>query len=318
MAEKFIDVSNLTYCGKEGSEIFSKNVYSIDLASYGITLMDNVKGKQKIYNGEVGDVWQEYACPFSANGLVELSEDYIEPAAIKVNLEECYDKFWNTYLVEQTKIALDGGIPQTFYEWFFNDKLVKKMNSEYQEIFWKGDSGYTGTSKTYLKVTNGVETQLASNSAVTSGSTTSFTVNNILTQVESAVMSAIDAASAADVDTEGYKIFLNYSDVRLLRVALGKLSNGNTVEAIFQNYAKEGEKIYIMGFEVVPTKQSNSTIIVGPASNLVLGFDTLDSHIEYKIIDMRETTGDNMFRVIAISNIAVGIVLPSLFTYMHP
>ena len=62
--------------------------------------------------------------------------------------------------------------------------------------------------------------------------------------------------------------------------------------------------------------QSQSTIIFGPAANLVLGFDTYDSHVEYKIIDMRDTTGDNAFRVIALSNIAVGIVLPTLFTYM--
>ena len=70
-----------------------------------------------------------------------------------------------------------------------------------------------------------------------------------------------------------------------------------------------------MGFEVVPTMQSKNTIIVGPAKNLVLGYDTFDSHIEYKLIDMRETTGDNMFRVLAISNIAVGIIMPELFVY---
>lgn len=52
---------------------------------------------------------------------------------------------------------------------------------------------------------------------------------------------------------------------------------------------------------------------LGPAKNLVLGYDTFDSHIEYRVIDMKETTGDNEFRVIAISNIAVGIVLPELF-----
>ena len=121
MADKMIDVENLTYCGKEGQEIFSKNVYSLDLASYGITLMDGVKGKQKIYNGELGTVWQPYTCPFSPEGEVVLGEDFIEPAEIKVNLEECYDVFWPTYLVEQTKITLDGGIPKTFYDWFFNN-----------------------------------------------------------------------------------------------------------------------------------------------------------------------------------------------------
>ena len=59
--------------------------------------------------------------------------------------------------------------------------------------------------------------------------------------------------------------------------------------------------------------QSRGVIIFGPAKNLVLGYDTFDSHIEYRVIDMKETTGDNEFRVIAISNIAVGIVLPELF-----
>ena len=311
----FIEVSGLTYCGKEAQEIFSKEVYNLDLRGYGITLMDGVKGKQKIYNGEVGDLFQPYTCAFSPSGSVELSEDYIEPAEIKVNLEECYDKFWNTYMVEQTSITLNGGIPQTFSEWFFNDKLLKVMSKEYQEIFWKGDEDYTGSTKVYLGVVDGVEKQLATKAGAKL-TATAFTVSNILTQVEACVMSGLTDASTNEVNTENYKIFMNVGDVRLLRVALGKLTNGNTVDAIFSNYAKEGEKIYILGYEVVPTMQSQSTIIFGPAANLVLGFDTFDSHVEYKIIDMRDTTGDNAFRVIALSNIAVGIVLPSLFTYM--
>ena len=61
----FINVASLTYTGKEAQEIFSKRVYGIDMSSYGITFMDNVKGKQKIYNGEVGDLWQAYTCPFT-------------------------------------------------------------------------------------------------------------------------------------------------------------------------------------------------------------------------------------------------------------
>jgi hypothetical protein len=70
-----------------------------------------------------------------------------------------------------------------------------------------------------------------------------------------------------------------------------------------------------MGYEIVPTMQGKNTIIFGPARNLVLGYDTLDSHLEYKLIDMRNSTGDNMFRVLAISNIAVGIIMPELFVY---
>lgn len=309
----FIDVTGLTYCGQEAGEIMSKDIYSLPLYEF-ITLMDNVKGKTKLYDGEIGDLWQEYTCAFTPEGEVVLSEDFIEPDAIKVNLEECYDKFWNTYLVEQTRISLDGGIPQTFADWFFA-KLRQKMQKEYEEQFWNGDKAYAGATKTYLKNTDGVikklTTALTGTSSLISGS--AMTVNNVISQIEAAVMQALVVAGANDVDTESFKIFMNHNDVRLLEVALGKDCSCNSNGQIFNNYARNNGRIWIMGFEVVETLQERNSIIVGPGKNLVLGFDTFDSHLEYKLIDMRNTTGDNAFRIIAISNIAVGIVFPELF-----
>ena len=314
----FIDLSNITFCGKEAQEIFSKDIYDIDLRQYGITFMDNVKGKMKMYTGEIGDAWQLYTCPFTPAGSASLAEAFIEPAAIKVNQENCYDTFWNTFLVEQTEISLRGGIPQTFGDWYFG-KLRQKMAKEYQEIFWKGDTGYTGTSKVYLKAVNGVEKELDSKIPAGNKITGSvITVANVIAQVEAAIMKGIDVANAAEVDTEGYKVFMNHADVRVLEVALGKLCCDVQNNRIFSNYGREGGRIFVMGYEIVPTMQSKNTIIFGPARNLVLGFDTYDSHLEYKLINMRETTGDNMFRVLAISNIAVGIILPELFVVSKP
>lgn len=313
----FIDVTNINYCGKEANEIFSKMIYDLDIANSGITLMDNVKGKQKIYTGEVGNVWQKYTCPFTPSGSASLAESVIEPARIKVNLENCYDTFDNTYFVEQTKIALDGGIPQTFSDWFFNEQLLPKMSKEYQEIFWQGDTAYKGSGKDYLKVTDGIEKQMkASNAKQVTG--TAFTVDNVLTQVEGAVVEAINNANTLDVDTEDYVIFMNHSDVRLLEMALGKQSAQILTTSVFSNFYREGDDIFVMGFRVVRTMQSRNTIIVGPVRNIILGYDTFDSHTEYRLIDMRETTGENMFRILALSNIAVGLVLPELFVYVSP
>ena len=309
----FIDLSNLTYCGKEAQEIFSKDIYDIDLRQYGITFMDGVKGKMKMYTGEIGDAWQLYTCPFTPAGAASLAESFIEPAAIKVNQENCYDTFWNTFLVDQTEISLRGGIPQTFGEWYF-DKLRKKMSKEYQEIFWQGDTGRTATTKTYLKAVDGIEKKLSALPAANKFTVTAFTAANILAQVEAIIEKGIGVANAAEVDTEGYKIFMNHADVRLLEVALGKICCPNK-ESIFSNYARENGRIYIMGYEVVPTMLSKNKVVFGPVRNLVLGYDTFDSHLEYKLIDMRETTGDNMFRVLAISNIAVGVIMPELFVY---
>ena len=312
---KLVKVDNLTYCGKEGQEIFSKSVYNLDIAQSGITLKDNVKGKEKIYTGEIGDVWQAYTCPFTPEGEVILKEAFIEPVKIKVNMEECYDAWADTYFVEQTKIALDGGIPQTFGDWFF-EKLKYKMEREYQEIFWQGDTARSAATKKYLKVTDGIEKRLLADGAatVTGGA---LTVENAISLVEAVVMKGLEVAAAQEVDTENYSIFMNYADVKLLEVALGKLTSGISDSDKFSNYSMNGGRINIMGYDVIPTMCSRSTIVFGPVKNIVLGFDTFDSHIEYRLIDMRETTGDDQFRVIAITNIAVGEIFGDLFTISH-
>jgi len=308
----FIDLSGLTYCGKEAREIFSKDIYDIDMRQYGITFMDGVKGKMKIYTGEISDAFQLYTCPFTPAGSASLAEAYIEPAAIKVNQENCYDTFWNTFLVDQTEISLRGGIPQTFAEWYFG-KLRQKMAKEWQEQWWQGDTARTATTKVYLKSIDGIEKQLHENSGVTKVSGASFTVDNAIAQVEAIIMKGLEVAGNAEVDTEGYKLFMNHNDVRVLEVALGKVCCPNSTNQVFANWGRENGRIYVMGFEIVPSLISAGKMIFGPARNLVAGFDTYDSHIEYKLIDMRETTGDNMFRVLAISNIAAGIILPELF-----
>ena len=310
----FINVSGLTYCGAEAQEIFSKDIYDIDLRQYGITFMDGVKGKVKLYNGEIGDAWQVYTCPFTPAGAASLAESFIEPAAIKVNQENCYDTFWNTFLVDQTEISLRGGVPQTFGDWYFG-KLRQKMAKEYQEIFWQGDKARTASTKTYLKVTDGIEKKMAALPSDNKYTVTAFTVSNIIEQVEAIILKGIDVANKAEVDTEGYKVFMNHADVRVLEIALGKLCCGNSMNDRFANYGRENGRIFVMGYEIVPAMIGKNKVVFGPARNLVLGYDTFDSHLEYKLIDMRETTGDNMFRVLAISNIAVGVIMPELFVY---
>ena len=306
-----IDFSNLTYCGEEAQKIFSYDVYNLDLRRSGITFMDGLKTKMKLYTGELGDVFQAYTCPFEPTDGASLDESTIEAVPIKVNLEECYDQFWNNYLVESTEISLNGGIPAPFSEWFF-EKLRQKMSKEYAEIFWKGDTTGTG----YLSVIDGIEKQLDDNANVTKIQGSAITIANVVSQVEAAVEAAMAQAATLDVAMDDYKIFMNHSDAAILRVALGKICctplNG------FGNYGIENGRMTIYGFEVVETVQSRNTIIVAPAKNLVLGFDTYSSSVEYKLIDLRNTTGDNMFRIIAISNIGAGIVFPELAVISKP
>ena len=298
----FAELGNINYCGKEAQEIFVKDLYESDLKGYGIRYMSGVKGKTQLMSGEVGDLFQAYSCPFTPNGEVTLSEQFIEPVAIKVNLEECYDAFWNTFLVEQTEISLNGGIPQTFYDWFFNNVLAKKLRKEYEDIFWNATEGRGD----YLGLTDGIVKKVydANNSVKVAGAT--LTTANILGKIGEVG----EAISNLDAEVEGYKIFINYMDYRKMVTALGNESPLTT--AIWSNFSKEGNKVYAYGYEIVPCRIEKNTILASHPMNLILGYDVENGDIQYKIVDMRESTLENMFRVGVVTNIAVGVVYPEL------
>ena len=313
----YIDSSGLTYCGTEAQNIFSQDIYNLDLRNAGVTYIDNVKAKSKIYMGTWDNAWQAYTCPFTPDGEVSLAEAYIEPVVIKVNKEFCRNEFWDSFLVEQTEISLRGGIPQSFAEWYF-DRLRKEMAKEYQEIAWQGDTARTATTKAYLKVTDGWEKRLADDSGVTKISGSVFTVDNVLAQVEAVIAAGMAKAAENEWVTDNYKVLMNKYDIELVKMALGKVCCPNN-ESIFSNYAKGANGgVIIFGFELIPTEMSRNKIIFGDPRNLVLGFDTYDSHLQYKLIDMKDTTLDDMYRVGAISNIAVGVIFPEIFVISEP
>ena len=278
----------------------------------GITYMPGVKGKQQLVSGEVSDLFQKFTCPFEASGSATLAEKWIEGVPMKVNLEQCYDSFWPTFMAAQTEVSLNGGIPQSFFEWFFNDMLIKELGKEYEQIFWNGDktSGATDT----LKIADGLVKQLNADSKVNKINGSVLTVDNIVSQVEAVALKGIEAA--ADTDMTDYKLFMNVNDVRLLNVALAKEAILNT--QVWANFGREGDKIYAYGFEVVPCMIAKNNIVLSPAKNLVLGYDIADSEVSYKIIDMRQTTLDNTFRVGVITNIAIGYVYPELIVVSKP
>jgi hypothetical protein len=299
---------NLAYKGKEANEIMAKPIYESDLYSYGITYRPGVKGKEQLIMGEVSELFQMYTCAFSPSGEVNLSEQWIEPFTMKINLQECYDAFWPSFMAEETRRAYVGeNIPRTFFEWFFNDMLIKQMKREYEEIFWNGD---TESGSGILKLGNGIVKQLA-NTEVKKVTGAVLTVDNILDQI-----TAVAALADINVDDAEYKIFINKGQMKILKTALGNEKIFNNY--VWNNFTKEGEKVYAYGFEVVPTRIAKDVILLAPNKNLILGYDLESDQTSFQILDLSQVTGDNEFRVIAMCNMAVGLVYPELMVISKP
>ena len=274
--------------------------------------MPGVKGKQQLVSGNVSDLFQKFTCPFSASGEAVLTEKWIEGVPMKVNMEECYDSYWSTFMAAQTEVSLNGGVPQAFFDWFFNGVLVPELGKEYEQIFWNGDK--TSGANDTLKIADGIVKQLNADPKVNKVAGATLTVDNIIAQVEAVALKAMAAAS--ETEMEDYKLFMNVNDFRLLKVALAK--EAILGDQVWANFGRDGEKIYAFGFEVVPCLIAKNAMILAPAKNLVLGYDIADSEVSYKMIDMRQTTLDNTFRVGVITNIAIGYVYPELIVVSKP
>lgn len=305
----FVSPENIAYKGKEANEIMSKPIYESDLYSYGVTYRPGVKGKEQLVVGEVSDLFQTYTCAFSPNGEVSLAEQWIEPFTMKINLQECYDKYWPSFMAEETRRAYVGetNIPRTFFQWFFDDMLVKEMKKEYEEIFWNGDKTKSGI----LALGDGVVKKVVESGKAKTVTGATLTVDNILAQV-----SAVAALADVNVDDADYKIYINKGQMKILKTALGNEKIRDNY--VWSNFTKEGEKVYAYGFEVVPCRIAKDTILLAPNKNLILGYDLESDQTSFQILDLSQVTGDNEFRVIAMCNMAVGIVYPELFVISKP
>lgn len=308
-----IKVDNITYVGKQATEIYTQDLFEIDIVKQdAINVLVNVRGRQQLLSGKVKAWFEKYTCAWKNTTESTLKEKWIQAEAIDLGGEFCYGEFFNTFLTEALRVSINHNqdVPP-FTDWLFT-QLRKEMSRAYQELFWRGDED---SNNVKLNAVDGIEKKLEESEDVEKIDGAAFTVDNILAQVKAAVKKALDLAAAAQIDTEDHKVYLNYADYKYLEMALGDLCCEVRGDRVFSNYTKDGGGIAIYGIPVVKTMQSRSTVIVAPAKSLTLATDIFDSHLTYKVVDMRESNLDDVLRWRAISNLGTGILFDDLIVY---
>lgn len=308
-----IKVDNITYVGQQATEIYTQDLFNIDIvAQDAINVLVDVRGKRQLLSGKVRAWFEKYTCAWKNTTESTLAEKWIETEAIDLGGEFCYGEFFQTYLTEALRVSINHNqdVPP-FTDWLFT-QLRKEMSRAYQELFWRGDED---SNDVKLNAVDGIEKKLEESEDVEKIDGAAFTVENILAQVKAAAAKAIELAGTAQIDTDEHKIYLNWNDYKYLEMALGDLCCEVRGDRVFSNFTKDGGGIAIYGMPVVKTMQTPSTIIVAPAKALTLATDIFDSHLTYKVVDMRETNLDDILRWRAISNLGTGILFDDLIVY---
>ena len=163
-------------------------------------------------------------------------------------------------------------------------------------MIWQGDTNLTGGTKSlfdgYLEQLDGSAIEI---------SATTLTTSNILTE-----MNKVYSTLPAGVRKKGKDAlvwFMGYDTAALYEMNL---------QAQGINTSADGGVMKAYNIEIVPVGGlTGNKIVLGERANFYIGTDLESDFNELKIIDMRDTTGDDSVRFIMKAKLDVAIAYPS-------
>src|SRR6478735_1978256 len=259
-----------------------------------ITVIPNVKKSYKLQIADLSNVIQaDSGCSFNDQGQVTISERSLSPVKLKVNLEECRTTLESHW---QAEMMISGAMNSNLteaYKSFLTKKIQAQVAIGIDRLIWIGNlsGGTAGIYATFpfLTTADGIFTKAVADSATVKQTGTTLTSSNILAELDKVIAKIPDATFFKGE----VKIFMAYSALRLFRLAIPQTylanSNFNIQNTIVDKYRE---------IELVGVPLADNKMLAAEPANLFFGTDLLDDDMEYKIIDLYDTTGDNKIRVI--------------------
>lgn len=187
----------------------------------------NVKGKSAINLADIDVTFQDGSgCSFAENGDITLTQRFIDPAKLKLNMEFCPKELEAVYLRTQLPSgAHQESIP---FEEFFSNYLVEKIAAELEKMIWKSvgsvptSSLPTGTGN--YQFFNGFRDAILGGSYIDAntanfGSGVALTALNATTMLE-AVQRVYEAAADAVVESDDAVVFVSAQKFRSLAIGI--------------------------------------------------------------------------------------------------
>lgn len=284
-----------TYVGKGALEFVTPSLLTgKTITGKYITVIPNVKKSYKLQIADLSNVIQlDSGCTFNDQGQVAISERSLTPIKFKVNLEECrttLESHWQAELMIAG--AMNSEQTEAYKKFLFN-KIKAQVAIGIDRLIWVGNvsggtAGIYGTFP-FLTSADGIFTKAVADSATIKVTGTTLTSSNILTELDKVVNAIPDTLFFKDT----VKIFMPYSALKLFRQAIPQtyLANGNfNVQEVIKDMYR--------GFELVAVPLASNKMLAAEPANLFFGTDLEDDQMEYRVIDLYETTGDNKLRII--------------------
>lgn len=287
MADMTFTTSN--YAGQAAVPFVAPAILSADTIANGYcSVLENVRYKTNLRKLTEGTVAAR-TCTFdSPSTPLDISDVQLTLTELQVNEEICNHELARTWAAEQMRgnfAAVPGD-----YERFLAQYLAKRVAEQIEGNIWQGnyDSDGTGAGSPAYALFDGIlehikdatPTHENEISAAISSSTIAANLTTLVGDMPDALQGDPDA-----------KIYMSRKSFQAYFQYLAS-NNNNPV------LAAEVAKSYL-GYEVyTPAGFPDDTLLLSRPENLYFGTNVLTDHTEARFIDLRNTTGADLTRIV--------------------
>lgn len=266
------------------------------LSTNGISVQTNVKYKRKIKKLASSDIVQAGSCDFNPTTGLTITEATLEPCEFKINEQICFEDIYQTWdSADMTTGINNENLPQSLLD-AITEAYVKQFAHETEEMIWQNNypSGNSDCFTGFLR-------QLIDGGAQT-GATSAVTASNIVTLLNKAY--ALVPSCILSKPKDELVIFLSHKALAMYEMNLATQGVRTSIEAGVPT-------LYGIELKAVSGLGNDNIIVIGERANFFVGTDLMADFNEIKLIDMRQTTGDEAVRFILKAKLDVAIAYPS-------
>ena len=285
-----VDFTNTNYEGTAAVPFVAPAILSADTIANGYcTVLDNVRYKTNLRKVSGGTV-EARSCGFSTNGSLSVDDVQLVLTELQVNEEICNHELARTWAAEQMR-GNYAGVPGD-YEQYLAQYVASRVAEDIEKNIWQGkynhtDGSTSGTGVPLLfdSIMSAYVAGAGTNEDATS--TVAFTATTIDAKL-SALVALLPDALVGDANT---KIYMSRKSFQLYFQFLAADQNNPVL-------ATQMAKFYL-GYEIItPAGFPDDTLLASRVDNLYFGTNVLTDHVEARFIDLRNTTGADLTRIL--------------------
>ncbi len=287
MADMTFGVSN--YAGTAAVPFVAPAILSADTIANGYcSVLENVRYKTNLRKVSGGTV-EARSCDFSNTGSLDISDVQLTLTELQVNEEICNHELAQTWAAEQMRgnyAAVPGD-----YEQFLAQYVASRVAEDVEKNIWSGKYNSTtgattggGAGTLFDSIMSAYVAGAGTHETTVTGAFTNATIDDRLATLVADLPDAL-------IGEPNTKIYMSRKSFQLYFQFLAAGDNNPVL-------ATQMAKFYL-GYEIIcPAGFPDETLLASRVDNLYFGTNVLTDHVEARFIDLRNTTGADLTRIL--------------------